>query len=478
MVLPGSPIPTRRSTSVASRAFLSVDNFREVPSDFTEPTFLGAIFTLFSYALCGFLFFCETSLFFSDESKTVVMMDANQDRMLRINFDVVLQDLPCKYLSVGVWDSFGSERLNITSTVTRSRVDHEGNYQAYTEEELLTLDKSAFTDAEMAEYNQNWGSGAEKHTSFDNVIESHDYTLLNFYAGWCHHCRLFAPEWDKVEQQVNTNPAMLQDKDGKVVSVRVIKINCVDFEQICSQEHVMGFPTVRLYRRSLGPKRSFKAYERGVREMSQVISFMKREIKLHGSGNSEETHFHSFFKDGCRVEGFVEVARVPGTLHFEAADSASQALNFAFTNVSHTVNHLSFSTGGDPARYPSRTPGGFESLVTRIDGQHYITETFHQAPHHYMQVVSTYFERESVSSYQLTHQHRLATVPKNAIPQAKFSYSLAPVEVRVSRSGKKWYEFITSILAIVGGAFTVVGMLQSTTSAANKAVKQKLGKVL
>jgi len=38
------------------------------------------------------------------------------------------------------------------------------------------------------------------------------------------------------------------------------------------------------------------------------------------------------------------VARVPGTLHFEAAHSRDLSLNFAYTNVSHTVNHLSFSS--------------------------------------------------------------------------------------------------------------------------------------
>jgi hypothetical protein len=31
--------------------------------------------------------------------------------------------------------------------------------------------------------------------------------------------------------------------------------------------------------------------------------------------------------------------------------------------------------------------------------------------------------------------------------------------VIVSRKGKRWYEFITSMCALIGGTFTVVGLL-------------------
>lgn len=113
-----------------------------------------------------------------------------------------------------------------------------------------------------------------------------------------------------------------------------------------------------------------------------------------------------------------------------------------------------------------------------MDGKTFLTSGFHQAPHHYIQVVSTFFEIQQARSYQLTHQHRLAGTHKYKTPQAKFSYSLSPVEVRVTTGGKKWYEFITSLLAIIGGAFTVTGMLQAGTAVANRALKHQLNKVV
>ncbi len=114
--------------------------------------------------------------------------------------------------------------LSLSSTTTST-----GTFHPYTDSELLALDKHNFTAEEMEEYNKDWGSSAEKHTSFDNVIESHDFTFINFYAGWCHHCRMFAPEWDKFEKEANSKPGELVDSNGSPVSVRVIKINCVDF---------------------------------------------------------------------------------------------------------------------------------------------------------------------------------------------------------------------------------------------------------
>ncbi len=45
------------------------------------------------------------------------------------------------------------------------------------------------------------------------------------------------------------------------------------------------------------------------------------------------------------------------------------------------------------------------------------------------------------------------------MPEARFSYDLSPMSVVISRKGKQWYEFVTSICALIGGTFTVLGLL-------------------
>lgn len=48
------------------------------------------------------------------------------------------------------------------------------------------------------------------------------------------------------------------------------------------------------------------------------------------------------------------------------------------------------------------------------------------------------------------------------VPEAKFSYEISPMAVIVKKTGRRWYEFVTSLFGILGGTFTVVGLLDST----------------
>ena len=45
--------------------------------------------------------------------------------------------------------------------------------------------------------------------------------------------------------------------------------------------------------------------------------------------------------------------------------------------------------------------------------------------------------------------------------EAKFTYDLSPIAVSYTKRYRAWYDYFTSVMAIVGGTFTVVGMLES-----------------
>jgi len=47
------------------------------------------------------------------------------------------------------------------------------------------------------------------------------------------------------------------------------------------------------------------------------------------------------------------------------------------------------------------------------------------------------------------------------VPEAKFSYDLSPMAVVVTSKGRRWYDFVTSVCAIIGGTFTVVGLIDT-----------------
>merc|ERR1711972_1123821 len=99
-------------------------------------------------------------------------IDSNQDSELRINFDVTMLDMACDHVTVGVWDAFGTDRMNITKNVKKQRIDHKGDDKghAYTEDELIELEYSdkSFTKEELAELDSDWSSTSDKfkHDSF------------------------------------------------------------------------------------------------------------------------------------------------------------------------------------------------------------------------------------------------------------------------------------------------------------------------
>lgn len=452
------------------------DAFRTVPKDLAEASNTGAAMTFVAVVVCAVLFICEVTAFMTSKMRTDIVIDSNQDSQLKINFDVHMLDMACDYVTVGVWDAFGTERMNITRNIQKQRIDHKGAEKGhpYTEDELIELEFSdkSFTKEELASLDADWSSSSDqfKHDDFQSVIDAHDFTFVNFYADWCPHCRHFAGIWSDFEDKVNNGQEEIKDADGVKANVRVLKINCVDFEETCQDQQIHAFPSVRLYRR--GAKEKQWVDYAGPREGNALAAFARGEVaKRHMHTGAK---YHDMFSEGCRITGSVEVARVPGTVHFQATHTQEKTLNLAFTNVSHHVHHFSF---GENDKFASKLPKEYRKHASPLDGSTFIAPKFHMAPHHFIKVVHTRFETSSLRSYQQTHQWSLRTGQRKSVPQAKFSYDLSPVEVVVRKGDRRWYDFVTSIFAIVGGAFTVMSMTSGMLNFASAQFKASINKL-
>eukprot|EP00401_Gymnodinium_catenatum_P030103 CAMPEP_0117459772 /NCGR_PEP_ID=MMETSP0784-20121206/1654_1 /TAXON_ID=39447 /ORGANISM="" /LENGTH=464 /DNA_ID=CAMNT_0005253403 /DNA_START=73 /DNA_END=1467 /DNA_ORIENTATION=+ len=462
---------------VSTRWVTNFDAFRSVPKDLAEATVTGAAMTGIAMVTCTLLFVCEFTAFMTAKPRTDIVLDSNQDSLLRINFDVHMLDMACDHVTVGVWDAFGTERMNITRNIQKQRIDHRGQEKghAYTDDELVELEFSdtSFTKEELAELDSDWSSSSDqfKHENFQMVVDSHDFTFVNFYADWCPHCRMFAPQWAKFEEMVNTGEEAITDADGVKANVRVLKINCVDFEDTCQEQKVQSFPAVRLYRR--GAKEGQYVAFNGRREFGALTDFARNEVKKRHMHTGAQ--YHEIFTEGCRMKGTLEVARVPGTVHFQAMHTNDKTLNLAFTNVSHHVHHFTF--GESPWSSVNALPREYKRSINPIDGRTFTVPKFHMAPHHYIKVVNTRFESNSLRSYQLTHQWNVRTIQRKQVPQAKFSYDLAPVEVVVRKTDRRWYDFVTSVFAIIGGAFTVMSMTSGAITFASAHFKASINKL-
>jgi len=455
---------------VVTDAFKRLDQFRTVTKDLTNAKIYGGIYTAIAYAVVVLLFVAELGAFLRPTYSTTVLMDSNSHRLISMRLGIVLYDLPCKYVKVGVWDQFQDEELNTTGVFWFQTIDHKGEGSEpkyYTVDDIASLEKvDSLTDVdaeEKKELDSDWTSTDDhfKHHDLHKALTFHDFTFVNFYAGWCHHCRKFAPTWTQASKQISEK-MQFTDGDGKQITVKMMKINCVDFAEHCQTARIAAFPSVRLYKRD----GSFEAFSQK-RTVEEIIGFLTSKIKE--SHNIVAQH-HAIFAEGCYVTGVLEVPRVPGRFHLQAAGSGDVNVNPAFTNVSHLVDEFNFGTriGATPWAMSQHNP---------LSGKSFIVERFHQAPQHHLKVASTFLHgNPNDVFYQMTHSDRIRKFNKSEAPQALFSYDFSPMSVVVKVRSKRWYEFLTSLFALLGGTYTIVELCSGAVDTVSTALKEALGK--
>lgn len=461
-----------------ARSLQKLDQFRVVSKDLTQGTLTGGVFTAVAYAAVVLLLMAELGAFLRTTYLTSIIMDENRESLMQINFDIMLYDLPCKYLKIGVYSKFGEERLNSTDQFHYIPVDHTGQYKgmAYTKEEIAVLEQADtqndVSDEEKKELDADWSSSSDhfKHNDFDRVVTFHDFTLVNFYAEWCIHCRQFYPTWmdatNKISEQME-----FADADGRQSTVKFLRMNCVDFGPTCQKAQIAAFPSIRLYKRD----GSFESFSQK-RSVENIIGFLTSAIK---NSHLIVSQHHAMFSEGCQVQGTLKVARVPGHFHLQAEAFGSVNVNPALTNVSHLVNHLSFGdketrTWAERQSIPREMLGH----INPLDGKKFIVSRFHEAPQHYLKVVSTHVQGKGNVFYQMTHTDRVRRLKdqKDLAPQARFTYDFSPMSVVVKAKSKRWYEFLTSLFAILGGTYTVVELCSGAVDTVHQTVKDAMGK--
>jgi len=194
----------------------------------------------------------------------------------------------------------------------------------------------------------------------------------------------------------------------------------------------------------------------------------QRKRRLHHSWVDAE-------HPGCQLSGHLLLDRVPGNFHIQARSTAHDIVPH-MTNVSHVVHSL---TVGEPGaqrmieRGSVYVPEEAKRKINPMDGNVYVNENLHEAYHHYLKVITTNidglkFGHKEMLAYQVLANSQLAYYKEDIVPEAKFMFDLSPVAVSYRRTSRTWYSYVTSVMAIVGGTFTVVGMIESTMTSVVK----------
>uniref|UniRef100_H2YZQ8 Thioredoxin domain-containing protein n=1 Tax=Ciona savignyi TaxID=51511 RepID=H2YZQ8_CIOSA len=95
--------------------------------------------------------------------------------------------------------------------------------------------------------------------TFRELVPNQKHFIM-FYAPWCGHCNKLKPTWDTLAEEINGNSEL---------DISISKVDCTAETKLCSDEGVMGYPTLKLFH----PSRDSLRYK-GARDFESLKSFV------------------------------------------------------------------------------------------------------------------------------------------------------------------------------------------------------------
>mmetsp|Transcript_39188 Transcript_39188/g.85976 ORF Transcript_39188/g.85976 Transcript_39188/m.85976 type:complete len:471 (-) Transcript_39188:1551-2963(-) len=438
--------------------------YKHVPKDLTEATMLGAFMSILCITTVVVLFFSETYAFLRTSVSTSLNVDETPDKQIRLNFNVSMHALRCSFASVDVWDSLGTNKQNVTANVDKWGTDRVGRRVAFAgragrEREIVHEEHDETIEELIAD-----GAYAKPLTeeSFESFLSAGERQMIDFMAPWCKFCQRLAPTWEKLAREAFN--------EGLPMGIGTV--DCTVQRSLCTKYGITGFPSILSFYKG---EKDGENYH-GDRTVEALKAYAKAKINRDGKNWHEDKDrlkrygkfdLHQSDQVGCQLSGYIMVNRVPGNFHIEAR-SKEHTIDPAMTNLTHTVNELSF---GNPRYFDDRKlkrlldyemPTNVR-LASPFDGKKFVVEEIHRAHHHYMKVVPTEVDtkHEKLVSYQIVGQSQLVYYDIVNVPEARFSYDLSPMSVSVEKRTRKWYDYLTSLCAIIGGTYTTLGLIDA-----------------
>ncbi|XP_010538045.1 PREDICTED: protein disulfide-isomerase 5-4 [Tarenaya hassleriana] len=477
---------------ISSSKIKSVDFYRKIPRDLTEATLSGAGLSIVAALSMLFLFGMELNNYVAVSTTTSVIVDKSSDgEFLRIDFNLSFPVLSCEFASVDVSDILGTNRLNITKTIRKFPIDSDlrptgPEFHAGTV--LNFIKHGNDVDEEAIE-----GSIPLSSNNFDEFSHQYSVLVVNFYAPWCYWSNLLKPSWEKAAKQIKEryDPEL----DGRVI---LGKVDCTQEADLCRRHHIQGYPSIRIFRKGNDVREDHGHHEhesyygdRDTESLVKMVESLVEPIQLESerlaledkSDNSAIGLKKAPSTGGCRIEGYVRVKKVPGNL-IVSARSGSHSFDSSQMNMSHVINHLSFGRSISPQTMKDlkRLAPYLGRSHNRLDGRSFINHRDlgpNVTIEHYLQIVKSEVIKSHGHSLLIEYEYTAHSSVAHSfyLPVAKFHFELSPMQVLITENTKSFSHFITNVCAIIGGVFTVAGILDSIFYNTIKLVKKiEIGK--
>ncbi|XP_072996891.1 uncharacterized protein [Typha latifolia] len=179
--------------------------------------------------------------------------------------------------------------------------------------------------------------------------------------------------------------------------------------------------------------------------------------------------------EGCNIHGFLEVNKVAGNFHFAPGKGFHQSFNFLQDllnfqpenyNISHKINKLAFGIE-------------FPGVVNPLDGVQWMHPTSSGMYQYFIKVVPTIYtditgRKIHTNQFSVTEHFRDTVGYPKPPPGVYFFYEFSPIKVLYTEGNTSLLHFLTNVCAIVGGIFTVAGIVDSFIYHGHRAIKKKM----
>ncbi|KAK9075720.1 hypothetical protein SSX86_004049 [Deinandra increscens subsp. villosa] len=177
--------------------------------------------------------------------------------------------------------------------------------------------------------------------------------------------------------------------------------------------------------------------------------------------------------EGCNIYGALEVNKVAGNFHFVKSFHQSSihipdllTFNEDSYNISHKINKLAF---GD--YYPG--------IVNPLDGVDWFQKIPNGMYEYFIKVVPTIYTNVrghtiNTNQFSVTEHYKSPEFGRRSLPGVFFFYDLSPIKVTFTETHTSFLHFLTNVCAIVGGIFTVAGIVDSFIYHGHRALRKKM----
>jgi len=189
--------------------------------------------------------------------------------------------------------------------------------------------------------------------------------------------------------------------------------------------------------------------------------------------------------EGCNIEGHIIVKRVPGNFHVSAHAQHDLLSSFYEMHRGETLNCTHFIHNLHFGESSAALKGVGSAAVAPLSGASQVAlmdESDGGAPRSYeyfLKVVPSKFDKlngERFDAYQYVSNSNVIT-GRFQLPAIYFRYDFSPITVRFTERKTSLSHFLVQLCAIIGGVFTVLGLVNAGVLAASKNFKKRINKL-